>query len=378
MLGLIARHSFLAICGTVLVEELGIPMPIPSDLLIISAGATALPWMRFVLWFILLSLSSATGASGLYALVRRGGRPLVERAGRYVHLGPETLARGEALLARSGWGGIALGRATPGLRLPTVVVCGLLGVPYRRFITAHIAGSAVYILVFLAIGRLFGPAVLERLHLPRLSLRLIGLIVLAGGLPTLLAWWCARVRATRPSGPAPHRHLALGTAALAGLVGTIVFAATWSAGGAVADLTGRSAPFVFGYRVVGRLIGRGDRPHDTFLLGYALLLLAGTVLGAFYLALIAPRFGWPSRPLAGQIAGLALIACALGAAGLLIGRPGRVGEQFTIAAVPALGSVAYATTVVCACALGLTFLPKGTDRTPPPTATPATTAAGTR
>jgi hypothetical protein len=114
MLTSLARHSFGAILLVVLIEEVGIPLPIPSDFLVIFAGTTAdrsLP--RLVLFFMALTMASAIGASGLYAVVRRGGRPLVERFGRDVHLGPEQLARAEALLSRSGWGGIAVGRATP-------------------------------------------------------------------------------------------------------------------------------------------------------------------------------------------------------------------------------------------------------------------------
>jgi membrane protein DedA with SNARE-associated domain len=117
MLNSLARQSFGAVLLAVIIEELGLPLPIPSDFMIIFAGTTAdrtLP--RLGLFYVALTAASALGASGLYAMVRRGGRPLVEHYGRYVHLGPEQLARAEALLSRSGWGGIALGRATPGLR----------------------------------------------------------------------------------------------------------------------------------------------------------------------------------------------------------------------------------------------------------------------
>ena len=119
MLGSLARHSLVAVLLAIIVEELRIPMPIPTDLMIANVGADRPP-SQLVLLFGLLTFSSAIGASGLYAIVRRGGRPLVDRFGRYVHLGPERLARSEALLARSGWGGIALGRALPGLRHATV------------------------------------------------------------------------------------------------------------------------------------------------------------------------------------------------------------------------------------------------------------------
>src|SRR5258706_7719112 len=137
MLILVIRHSLVAICLAVFLEELGIPMPIPTDILIIFAGvagASSLP--RLALWFFLLSIASALGSSGLYLVVRRGGRPLVERFGRYVHLGPEQLARAERILERSGWFGIAIGGPLPRPRYLAGVACGVLRVPYRPSLPA--------------------------------------------------------------------------------------------------------------------------------------------------------------------------------------------------------------------------------------------------
>jgi membrane protein DedA with SNARE-associated domain len=116
VLSTLAKHSFMAILLAVMIEEFGIPMPIPTDLMIVFAGTNSGRFVpQLVLFFVTLTLASAVGGSGLYILVRRGGRPLVDRFGRYVHLGPEQLAHAEALLARGGWSSIALGRAIPGV-----------------------------------------------------------------------------------------------------------------------------------------------------------------------------------------------------------------------------------------------------------------------
>ena len=174
MLGLFDRHSYIAILLAVLLEELGVPMPIPTDLLIVLAGVKGAGSLgRLGFWFMLLNIASAIGASGLYAVIRRGGRPLVERFGRYIHLGPQQIDRAERLLARGGWTSIAVARAVPGLRYLAVVACGLLRISYARFITAHIVGSSVYIATFLALGAFFGPTVIEYVHLPAVELRLI-------------------------------------------------------------------------------------------------------------------------------------------------------------------------------------------------------------
>ena len=102
----------MAIVLAVIVEELGIPLPIPTDFLIVVAGAgSGGVTPRLGLYLLVLALASGIGATGLYAIVRRGGRPLVDRFGPYVRLGPAQISRAENLLARGGWGAIALGRA---------------------------------------------------------------------------------------------------------------------------------------------------------------------------------------------------------------------------------------------------------------------------
>ncbi len=191
MLNSLARHSFVAVLLAVMVEELGVLMPVPTDIMIVFVGVNR-PMSQLALLFVLLTASSAVGASGLYAVIRCGGRPLVGRFGRFGRLGREQLVRSESLLARGVWGGIALGRANPGLRYATVVACGLFKVPYPRFVTAHLAGSSVYIAIFLALDRVFGPGILDRIHPPALAIRLLWLLPLAVRLPLLMVWWGSR------------------------------------------------------------------------------------------------------------------------------------------------------------------------------------------
>ena len=256
MLASLARHSFGAILLAVVIEELGLPLPIPTDVLIVFTGTTAgrnLPQL-FAL-FVALSLASAVGGSGLYAVVRRGGRPLVDRFGRYVHLGPERLKRAEALLERGGWGAIALGRAVPGLRYATVVACGLCKVPYPRFVTAHVVGSSVYVGAFLALGAVFGPAVLARIHLPAATLRLLWLLLLAVGLPLLVFLWGCRVQG-RSWPEAPRAHL-VGGVLLGSFAGATALAATLSASTAVAELLGVRHPLNVAYALLGWVFGFG-------------------------------------------------------------------------------------------------------------------------
>ncbi len=309
MLTSLAKHSFGAILLVVLIEEVGIPLPIPSDFLVVFAGTTAdrsLP--RLVLFCVALTIASGVGASGLYALIRRGGRPLVERFGRYVHLGPEQLARAEVLLSRSGWGGIAVGRATPGLRYATVIACGLLKVSYLRFLTATLVGSSAYVAAFLAMGAIFGPTVLERIHLPALAMRLLWVMPLAIGLPLLMVWGSSRF--AQSASPSPRQ--VAGTALLGSIAGAIALAATFSATATIAELVGAAHPLNIAYALVGWLVvGAGPDVHATSLLLYMGLLLLLVGLNAAYYMFVLPYLAPRGVSRLWQVLGLALVTIGL-------------------------------------------------------------------
>ena len=367
VLSTLVKHSFVAILLAVVIEELGLPSPIPTDVMIVFAGTTAggsVPLLAG--FFVALVLASAVGGSGLYIIVRRGGRPLVNRFGRYVHLGPERLARAEALLERGGWWSIALGRAIPGVRYATVIACGLLKVPFPRYVTAHIVGSSVYIAVFLALGAIFGPAILERIHLPAHGLRLLWLLPLAIGLPFLIVRWSRRVHARQPEDPSRRRLV--GAVLLGSFAGTVALTAALSATATVAELFGASHPLNVTYALLGwLLLGLELDVGLALLLLYVVLLalLTGTAVAYYELVLpyLAPRGATPSR----QVLGLALLAFGLLVTiflfSLLVERDSSFDDAWWQGDGPimllglALGVVVYATTAVYGRVLATTMVP---------------------
>jgi len=225
-----------------------------------------------------------------------------------VHLTPERISRAETLLERGGWGGIALGRAIPGVRYATVVACGLFKVPYPRFVTAHLSGSSVYVAVFLALGAAFGPTILDRVHLPALGVRLLWLLPLALGLPLRAIWWRRRAQP-----PIVQSRLRSVWATLFGsFAGTTALAATLSAAATTAELLGISHPLNVSYTLLGGLLGLGLDVDITLLLLYAVLLASLVGLGTAYYELALPHLApaGGASPL-WQTLGLALLALGL-------------------------------------------------------------------
>jgi hypothetical protein len=93
-------------------------------------------------------------------------------------------------------GAIVLGRLTPGLRMATVIGCGIFGVPFWRFLPSLALGSFVYILLYTLWGYFVGSAVLQLLEGIHLPLGVFGSLV---PLVILLVWIVRARQACRPA-----------------------------------------------------------------------------------------------------------------------------------------------------------------------------------
>jgi membrane protein DedA with SNARE-associated domain len=74
----------------------------------------------------------------------RGGRPLLERHGRWFHLGPERLERAERWFDRFGNVGVLVGRVTPLVRSFVSIPAGVFGMRLVPYSLLTLAGSAIW------------------------------------------------------------------------------------------------------------------------------------------------------------------------------------------------------------------------------------------
>jgi membrane protein DedA with SNARE-associated domain len=222
--GFLDQHGVLAGFVLVLIEEAGMPVPVPGDFLMLALGANAHAG-RIPLWagIVVLELATLLGATVLFFISKRAGRGLVYRYGRYMHLTPERLDRAEAWLVRRGSLAIVLGRLTPGLRVATVIAAGVFDVSFWKFLPSLALGALLYILFYTLLGYFFGPAVLDALVGVHLPVGMLGSLVPL----VLLVVWIARARrglhlAEHTEAGAIDRRHRWRDGAVAGAVATIV------------------------------------------------------------------------------------------------------------------------------------------------------------
>jgi membrane protein DedA with SNARE-associated domain len=159
----VANHGLYAVFGLMAIDAL---FPAASELVMLYAGAVAagvFPAAHGVTLFgsrigfgtrayVALALAGTlgylVGALIGWAIGRYGGRPLLERHGRWFHLSPERLDRAEAWFDRWGNLGVFLGRLTPIVRSFVSIAAGIFEMRLVPYTLLSFAGSAVWCFAF--------------------------------------------------------------------------------------------------------------------------------------------------------------------------------------------------------------------------------------
>ncbi|MGH9091592.1 MAG: DedA family protein [Acidimicrobiales bacterium] len=101
-------------------------------------------------------LGDLVGSMVGYAIGRYGGRPLVDRLGKYVLLSHRDLDRVEAWFARRGEPFVLFGRFIPLLRSFVSVVAGLGEMAIGKYIAFTVIGSSIWCAALVSIGYALG------------------------------------------------------------------------------------------------------------------------------------------------------------------------------------------------------------------------------
>jgi membrane protein DedA with SNARE-associated domain len=96
------------------------------------------------------------GSIGGWAIGLYGGRPYVERHGRWLHLDTEKLDRAERWFEKWEDWAVFLGRLTPVIRSFVSIPAGVMEVPFVRYTLLTLAGSAIWCFAFAGIGYAVG------------------------------------------------------------------------------------------------------------------------------------------------------------------------------------------------------------------------------
>ena len=163
---LVGDHGLYAVFALMLLDAV---LPAASELVMVYAGAVAagaFTGQDVVLFgeridsegwaYVAMALAGGVGyligsivgwAIGFY-----GGRPFLERHGRWLHVTPARLAHAERWFDRYGDWAVAISRVTPVVRSFIAIPSGVMRMPLGRYTLLTIPGSFAWAFLFAGIG----------------------------------------------------------------------------------------------------------------------------------------------------------------------------------------------------------------------------------
>jgi len=158
LLGVSGYALVAVVCGLIVLEELGIPMPFaPGDFLLVLVGMTiATAHLNPLVVVVATYACALLGAMAGREIFERIGTAALPRIATFVHAGKRVDDLG-AKLRRVGSPAVFVGRITPGMRINTTYISGLVALPRRIFLIGLAPAIAVYEAVFISLGAWLGP-----------------------------------------------------------------------------------------------------------------------------------------------------------------------------------------------------------------------------
>jgi membrane protein DedA with SNARE-associated domain len=203
----IAAHGLIAVFVLMAVDAV---LPAGGELVMLFAGALAAGAIAghhgpsLAVAILVGALGYLAGSLGGWALGRAGGHALVERHGRWLHLGPERFARAEGWFERYGTAFVFLGRLTPLLRSFVSIPAGVLEYPLGPYTALTSLASVLWCTAFGVAGYALG-AHWDEVHNAFRYADYVVLVLVVAGAAVLVSRALGRRTRAVPPRSAPRR-----------------------------------------------------------------------------------------------------------------------------------------------------------------------------
>jgi len=153
-------HVYVVLFFTIAIEETGVPLPIPGDLVIAYYGwrAGGDPW-EIAQTILVCAAASTAGTQIPYWLSRRFGRTVTERAAYWLDVDMDRVERLLGWIDRPGFVAVIAARLLPGFRVAVSLVAGTARVPPADFAAGVFVAGAIYWTLWVMLGVVVGPHV---------------------------------------------------------------------------------------------------------------------------------------------------------------------------------------------------------------------------
>lgn len=161
---LFESHGYSVLFFGLLLEF--IALPFPGETTMAYAGFLSYAGkLNFPVLIAVAFLGTTIGMTITYFIGLKAGLPFIQRYGKWVLLSPAKLMKTQRWFEKYGSTLIFIGYFIPGVRHFTGYFAGIIALPFRKFAWYAYSGALFWVVLFLGIGRIFGPQWMGMFHL---------------------------------------------------------------------------------------------------------------------------------------------------------------------------------------------------------------------
>jgi len=161
---LFANYGYSVLFFGLLLEF--VALPFPGETTMAFAGFLSYTGkMDFPALLIYAFAGTTVGMTTTYFIGLKAGMPFIQRYGKWFLFSPAKLEKTQRWFEKYGSVLISIGYFVPGVRHFTGYFSGIIALPFRKFALYAYGGAIFWVLLFLGIGRVFGPQWMGIFHL---------------------------------------------------------------------------------------------------------------------------------------------------------------------------------------------------------------------
>lgn len=194
----ITAYGYVAIFSLVFLQEIGIPNPVPNELILLFSGYLAsIKTLSFLYVVGTTVAADFVGTATLYGIFYFFGHRLLSHPPRWLPITHEKIRPIRERIERRGWWGIYLGRLVPYVRGYTSVAAGLIELRPFTYLTAVLASALTWSGGYVIAGFFLGPYWERALTYVHHAGILIGLVALLISSVLFVRWFKKKKSASR-------------------------------------------------------------------------------------------------------------------------------------------------------------------------------------
>lgn len=155
----VTQYGYLAIFILVFLQEVGMPNPVPNELLLMFSGYLSFKGVLYCPYVVLtIVVADFSGTNILYFLFYSTGSFILQKKPKWIPLSAAMLERLSARISKGGQLSIYIFRLTPFTRGYTSVITGIMQIKPAVFLPLALFSAITWAMVYVITGYLIGPS----------------------------------------------------------------------------------------------------------------------------------------------------------------------------------------------------------------------------